>query len=62
MQDMGRLILEFIDGALTSVIQVCDLDGNKPLKINIKRQYLKYRADFIKAERAKYPGEPNKHV
>ena len=33
MQDMGRLALEFIDGGLTSVIQVCDLDSNKPLKL-----------------------------
>ena len=62
MQDMGRLALEFIDGGLTSVIQVCDLDGNKPLNINIKRRYLRYRSGFIKAERAKYPDEPNKRV
>ena len=62
MEDIGRLVLKFIDTGLTSVIRVCDLDGNKPLKINIKRPYLKYRADFIKAERAKYTGEPNKRV
>ena len=60
--DEGRLVVEFIDGGLTSVIQVCDLDANKPLKVNIKRGYLKYRAEFIKAERAKHPNEPNKRI
>ena len=62
MYDEGRLVLEFIDGGLTSVIQVCDLEGNKPLKVNIKRRYLKYRADYIKSERARYPDEPNRRV
>ena len=61
-EEEGRLVLEFIDGGLTSVIQVCDLDANKPLKDNIKRGYLKYRAEFIKAEKAKHPDQPNKRI
>ena len=33
----GRLVVAYIDGGLTSIIQVCDLDANKPLKIEIRR-------------------------
>ena len=58
----GRLVLEYIEGGLTSVLQVCDLIVNKDIRAIIKKRYLKYRSDFIKAERAKYPDEPNKRI
>ena len=49
----GRLVLEYIDGGLTSVLQVCDLAANKDIKGIIKRLYLQYRAGYIRAEKAK---------
>ena len=58
----GRLVLEYINGGLTSVLQVCDLIANKDIKAIIKRLYLKYRSEFIRAERAKYPDEPDRRV
>jgi hypothetical protein len=58
----GRLIVVFIDGGLTSVLQVCDLAANKEFKDNIKRLYLKYRTGFLWAERAKTPDEPNRRI
>ena len=60
--DEGRLVVVFIHGGLTSVIQVCDLDANKPLKVNIKKRYLQYRAQYIKTERAKYPNERDRRI
>ena len=62
MTNKGRLVVEFIDGGLTSVLQVCDLAANKEFKDTIKKRYLKYRANFLRAERAKTPNEPNKRI
>ncbi|KAL7539007.1 hypothetical protein ACHAWF_006267 [Thalassiosira exigua] len=50
----GRLVLKYIEGGLTSVLQVCDLVANKDIKAIIKRLYLQYRTEFIWTERAKY--------
>ena len=58
----GRLVLEYIDGGLTSVLQIADLAANKDIKAIIKRLYLTYRRGFIRTERAKYPGEPDKRI
>ena len=51
--DEGRLVVEFIDGGLTSILQVCDLTGNKQLKAMIKELYIDWRTAYIKAEREK---------
>ena len=45
-----------------SIIQVCDLDANKPLKIEIRKLYLRYRKTFMEAERAKTPDQPNRRI
>lgn len=58
----GRLVVEEIEGGLTSVLQVCDLVANKEIKHIIKTLYLKYRTEFIMAEQAKTPGEPNRRI
>jgi hypothetical protein len=42
----GRIVVEFIDGSLPFVIQICNFDRNKPLKYNIKKRYLNVRADY----------------
>jgi len=58
----GRLVVEEIDGGLTSVLQVCDLAANKEIKALIKKGYLKYRIWFLKKERAKTPDQPNRRI
>ena len=58
----GRLVAEPIDGGLTSVLQICDLVANKEVKSLIQKGYLKYRKEFIKAERAKTPDDPNRRI
>ena len=55
--DEGRLVVGFINGGLTSVLQVCDLVANKTFKAQ-KKLYLRFRDKFIKAERAKTPDQP----
>ena len=57
-----RLVVGYIDGGLTSVLQVCDLTANKPYKAEIKRLYTSWRADYLKAERAKTPDEPDRRI
>ena len=56
----GRLVLRFIEGGLTSVIQVADLIANKEFMAKVKAKCLKWRADYIKAERAKTPNNPDR--
>ena len=58
----GRLVIGYVDGGLTSVLQICDLCANKQLKALIKKLYLKWRAEFIKAERERHPDEPHRRV
>ena len=58
----GRLVVEAIDGGLTSILQVCDLTANKEIKSLTQKGYLKCRKEFIKAERAKTPDEPNRRI
>ena len=53
----GRLVVGFINGGLTSVLQVCDLVAKKTFKAQ-KKLYLRFRDKFIKAERAKTPDQP----
>ena len=48
--DKGRLVLEEIHGGLTSIMQVCGLAVNREIKNLIKRKYLVYRREFIRAE------------
>ena len=60
--EQGRLVVAYINGGLTSIIQVCDLDANKPLKIEIMKLYLRYRKECIEAEWAKTPDQPNRCV
>ena len=45
--DEGRLVVGYIPGGITSVIQVCDLVANKDLKLFIKQDYYKWRSDFV---------------
>ena len=45
--DEGRLVLEEIEGGLTSVMQVCNLAVNREIKNLIKKKYLVYRREFI---------------
>ena len=45
----GSLVLGFINGCLTSVIQVCDLVANKEFKALIKKAYMKWRAELLMA-------------
>ena len=58
----GRLVLRFIEGGLTSVIQVADLITNKEFKAKIKAKYLKWHAGYIRAERAKTPNNPYRRI
>ena len=51
----GRLVLGFINGGLTSILQVCDLVSNKESKTLIKKAYMKWRAEFLMADRSKTP-------
>ena len=51
----SRIVLGFINGGLTYVLQVCDLVSNKEFKAIIKNAYMKWRAKFLMAERAKTP-------
>jgi len=60
--DEGRLVMGFIDGGLTSILQVCDLAANKQLKAIIKKLYHQWRAEYVRAERAKTPDEPLRRV
>ena len=60
--DEGRLVVGFINGGLTSVLQVCDLVANKEFKAQIKREYMRFRAEYLKAERAKTPEEPMRRI
>ena len=60
--DEGRLVIEFIDGGLTSVLQVCDLAANKEFKATIKKLYIKWRGEYIRAQRQLTPNEPNKRI
>ena len=52
----------YVDGGLTSVLQVCDLAANKEFKALIKRFYLQYRTQFLRDERAKTPNDPNRRI
>ena len=58
----GRLVVGYINGGLTSVLQVCDLVANKEFKAEIKRLYMRFRAEYLKAERAKTPDEPMRRI
>ena len=58
----GRLLVGYIDGGLTSVLQVCDLAANKEFKATITKLYLNYRSQFLKDERAKTPHDPNRRI
>lgn len=60
-EDEGRLKIEFIDGGLTSILQVCDLTANKQIKAIIKEAYYKWRAQYIKAERSRL-GDKHAHI
>ena len=42
----GCLVFGFINGGLTSVLQVCDLVANKEFKALIKKAYMKWRAEL----------------
>ena len=58
----GRLVIGYINGGLTSVLQVCDLCANKQLKAIIKKLYLRWRNGFIRAEREKTPGQSTRRI
>ena len=45
--DKGWLVIGYIPGGITSVIQVCDLVANKDLKQFIKQGSYKWRTEFI---------------
>ena len=47
---------------MTSVLQVCDLAANKEVKDLMKRGYLRYRTEFIRAERAKTTNKPGRRI
>lgn len=47
----GRLVLRYISGGLTPVLQVCDLTVNKDIKNLIKQGYYRWRSKFISAAR-----------
>ena len=49
----NKLVAKTILGMLTSIMQVCNLHGNKSLKQLIKNEYYKQRMEKIKAEREK---------
>ena len=57
-----RLVLGFINGGLTYLLQVCDLDSNKEFKALIKKAYMKWRAKFLMAERAKTPNDKFRRI
>ena len=58
----GRLVVGYIDGGLTSVLQVCDLAANKEFKALIKKGYLGFRTQFIRKERERTPDDPNRRI
>eukprot|EP00957_Ditylum_brightwellii_P203364 15334311-Ditylum_brightwellii.AAC.1 len=43
-EDEGRIKIEFIDGGLTSILQMCDLTANKQIKAIIKEAYYKWQS------------------
>ena len=47
MEEAGRLCMKYIPKGLTSVMQVCDLIGNKTLKQFICSEYYSWRANKI---------------
>ena len=63
--EKGRLVLCFINGGLTSVLQVADLIANKPIKALIKKYYYDWRRSFIIEERSKIArngGDPHTRI
>ena len=58
----GHLIVGFIEGSLTSILQVCDITVNNQSKAEIKQMCLKYQTGFIQAEQFKYPDGPNRSI
>ena len=61
-EEESQLIIGFIEGSLTSVLQVCDLCANKEFKYFIKKLYMRWKAEFLKAEISKIPNNPNMHI
>ena len=61
-EEEGSLIIGFIEGGLTSVLQVCDICSNNEFKALIKELYVKWRAKFLKAERAITLNNPNRCI
>ena len=58
----GHLVLGYINGVINSVLQVCDLVANKEFKALIKKAYIKWRAQFLMAERAKTPDNKSRRI
>ena len=58
----GRPVLGFINSVLASDLQVCDLVSNKEFKALIKKAYMKWRAEFLMAERAKTPNDKFRRI
>ena len=60
--DKGRLGVAFIDGGLTSTIQVDDLDANKLLIVYIIKVYFRHGKAYISTGQAKTPNQPNRCI
>eukprot|EP00474_Spongospora_subterranea_P006262 CRZ06720.1 hypothetical protein [Spongospora subterranea] len=41
----GRIIIAFVEAGMTSVMQLCDLCVNKPLKQRIRNAFYEYREE-----------------
>ena len=51
-EEEGVLIIIYIDGGLTSVLQVCDLCVNKEIKRRIKAKYYDWRTHHVRMRKA----------